>query len=80
VRWSRYDPGDLNGGRLVHNGTVVLEVDGQKVVDWMGPVGRNDEGRMPHFKIGIYNPSGSTDSMSVSYRMFTQNWTIVHLQ
>ena len=40
------------------NGSVSLTIAGNKTVDWRGPIGRNDGGRLPYFKIGVYNPSG----------------------
>eukprot|EP00051_Salpingoeca_urceolata_P006968 m.92117 g.92117 ORF g.92117 m.92117 type:complete len:455 (-) comp15061_c0_seq5:103-1467(-) len=77
VEWSRYNTTDLSGGELYRNGTVQLWVAGQKVVDWVGPVGRADEGRLPYFKIGMYNPSGDVSPLGLNYENFWQNWTVV---
>ena len=66
--------GGLTGGAVLRNGTVRLELDGRAAVQWSGAVGRADEGRFPYFKLGIYDPSGSTAAMGVAYRRFAQRW------
>ena len=57
---------------------MTVRLDGRPIVDgWSGPVGRNDEGRAPYFKIGIYNPSGNGRTMGVSFANFSQRWDVV---
>jgi hypothetical protein len=44
-------------------------------IDWTGPIGRNDRGRLPYFKIGVYNPSGLvTGTTEVQFRNYSQSW------
>ena len=71
VRWSSYS----NDGTGSHrNGSVSLTIAGNQVVDWRGPIGRNDGGRLPYFKIGVYNPSGVAGRTQVFFRNYTQSW------
>ena len=35
------------------NASITLSINGEQVIDWEGPCGRNDEGRIPYFKFGI---------------------------
>ena len=74
VVWSAYAP---EGGALLRNGSVALSVvsqqSGARVVDlrWAGPLGRHDDGRIPYFKIGVYNPSGDTAPVEVTFANLT---------
>ena len=36
-----------------------------------GPLGRHDDGRIPYFKIGVYNPSGDTAPVEVTFANLT---------
>eukprot|EP00039_Didymoeca_costata_P002963 m.64166 g.64166 ORF g.64166 m.64166 type:complete len:403 (-) comp11627_c0_seq1:45-1253(-) len=74
VTWSKYNGTDLQGGDLLANGTIAVTLDNNLIVNWTGPVGRADDGRLPYFKIGMYNPSGDPNEMSVNYRNFKQKW------
>lgn len=70
VRWSSYATA---GGALLRNGTVGLTISAGRSsplvnVQWEGPVGRHDDGRSPYFKVGIYDPSGSTAAESATFR------------
>ena len=50
-------------------------MDSEKVVDYTGPIGRNDGGRLPYFKIGMYNPSGLVaGATEVQFRNYSQSW------
>ena len=71
VRWSSFS----NAGHGSHrNGSVQLSIGGSKVIDWTGPIGRNDGGRLPYFKIGVYNPSGIPGKTQVFFRNYSQSW------
>jgi hypothetical protein len=71
VRWSSFS----NAGYGSHrNGSVQLSIGGSKVIDWTGPIGRNDGGRLPYFKIGVYNPSGIPGKTQVFFRNYSQSW------
>ena len=72
VRWSSFSD-DAQGSHK--NGSVVLLMDSEKVVDYTGPIGRNDGGRLPYFKIGMYNPSGLVaGATEVQFRNYSQSW------
>ena len=65
-------------GGVLRDGVVTVLLDGKLIVDgWRGPIGRNDGGRAPYFKIGIYNPSGNGQTMRVAYANFSQSWAFV---
>lgn len=76
IHWSAYA---RNGGSVVSNGTVHLSIDHGNIanVSWTGPVGRHDDGRAPFFKLGVYDPSGSTATMRLRFKNFTQSFRIL---
>nr|CAB3262777.1 uncharacterized protein LOC100183141 [Phallusia mammillata] len=57
-------------GIILSNAWIRLFINNVSVVDWTGPCGRNDDRRVPYFKIGIYNPSGSEYPL----RMYVRNY------
>ena len=48
IRWSEWD-----GPRTLKDGSIKLYLDGEEVLDWIGPIGNNDE-HGTYFKYGIY--------------------------
>ena len=89
IVWSAYAE---NGGKLLRNGTIHLQIVAEGAIDqlnqsrdepvivdvhWEGPLGRHDDGRAPFFKLGMYNPSGDTRAMQVSYRDFEQAFQVM---
>lgn len=71
VVWSGYA---RDGGALVRNGSVAVTAVSERTgaavfnVTWAGPLGRHDDGRTPYFKMGIYNPSGSTAELQTTFK------------
>lgn len=51
----------------------MVKINERKIVDWSGKIGRNEEGRIPYFKTGIYNPSGHAQNAEVWIRNFAYN-------
>ena len=71
VKWSAMSNANHGSHR---NGSIQLSINGTQVVNWVGPIGRNDGGRLPYFKIGVYNPSGITGQTEVLFRNYSQSW------
>ena len=44
----------IDGGKLVSDAWVRLWVNDKLVVNFTGPCGRNDNGRVPYFKMGPF--------------------------
>eukprot|EP00041_Stephanoeca_diplocostata_P025589 m.673117 g.673117 ORF g.673117 m.673117 type:complete len:1004 (+) comp22779_c0_seq1:150-3161(+) len=76
IRWSAYAQ---EGGALLSNGSVGVVIDGGRIanVSWVGPIGRHDDGRAPYFKLGVYDPSGSTAPTTVRFRNFAQSFRVL---
>lgn len=55
IKWAEYKNGFANP---IKNGEIKVWLNNQMIVDFVGPVGRNDQ-RSPYFKAGIYNPGAS---------------------
>ena len=51
----------------------MVKINERTIVDWSGKIGRNEEGRIPYFKAGIYNPSGYAQNAEVWIRNFAYN-------
>ena len=47
-----------NGRGILNDGSIRLWLDGKQVLDWVGPIGNNDE-HGTYFKYGIYKPGAS---------------------
>ena len=45
----------------------------RQILNWTGKMGRNEEGRIPYFKTGIYNPGGVAQPGEVWVRNFAYN-------
>ena len=75
IKWSKYESlsNQLNGPYRTTNGQLVVKINERKIVDWSGKIGRNEEGRIPYFKAGIYNPSGYAQNAEVWIRNFAYN-------
>lgn len=73
IKWSEYSTVSnnfTNGGKRMSDAWIRVWMNGEKIVDWIGPCGRNDLGRVPYFKAGIYNPSGSTEKIRFFFRRY----------
>ena len=53
IRWSEWD-----GPRSLKDGTIKLHLDGEKMLDWVGPIGNNDK-HGTYFKYGVYKAGES---------------------
>lgn len=57
IKWSEYsrmnNGQDDMGGVLTKDAWIQVWMDDIKIVDWIGPCGRNDGGKTPYFKAGI---------------------------
>ncbi|XP_039272939.2 uncharacterized protein LOC120347141 isoform X1 [Styela clava] len=74
IKWSEYSSSSLefdNGGMRTSDAWIRVWMNGEKIVDWIGPCGRNDYGKTPYFKAGIYNPSGSTFPIRFFFRRYS---------
>nr|XP_018668784.1 uncharacterized protein LOC100183141 isoform X3 [Ciona intestinalis] len=83
IKWSEYDvvyernrtTVDGDPGHMTSQAWIRLWINGRKVIDWIGACGRNDEGRLPYFKIGIYNPTGSSFPLRMYVRGYEHTYT-----
>ena len=70
IKWSQYD--------LESSSTATLMVfrNDRKIVDSLidssFKMGRNDEGRIPHFKIGLYNADGIAEKGEIWVRNYRE--------
>merc|ERR1712200_45792 len=72
IKWSEYALGEnkTDPGIMTSLGWVRLLVNDVTVVDEKLPVGNNAQGRVPYFKLGIYNPSGKSEPSSLSFKNY----------
>jgi len=73
IKWSDYKymcdaAPNSDPGVLVSKAWIRLWVNKIQVIDWIGPCGRNEQGRVPFFKFGIYNPSSSSGSLLLKFK------------
>lgn len=66
IKYSKYD---LNHDEPLESGHVKVWMDGERVADWTGDIGKNDE-KGPYFKYGIYKPGA--DGFKVDCAGFIQ--------
>lgn len=84
IKWSEYgnDPSlyqdDTDGGVLISNAWIRLWINDKLEIDWKGPCGRNDDGRVPYFKMGIYNPSGSMENLLFRTRGYHYSYSMLN--
>ena len=70
IKWSEYTSKDTKRFRT-KPGEVSVYINKSRKVRWKGNVGRNEEGRIPYIKLGIYNADGSPERFSSSIMIKT---------
>ena len=63
IKWSKYEPDHPErhtGLYRTTDASLTVYINKARRVQWSGKLGRNDEGRIPYFKVGIYNPNGQS--------------------
>ena len=62
IKWSEYTSRETKRSKYkTKPGEISVYINKSRKVRWKGNVGRNEEGRIPYIKLGIYNPDGSPE-------------------